>query len=167
MALRNSTPNQQQDLPPDVAAAASAVSAAANIGGSSGTYFLVMRRTADGMRTEMLQPFFGTAAEEKELVRKLQLHLANFRKRQRKTTPIVVRRVEEGSPFFGVLAAGDYYESVADFNEDMSRDRADTTTHRAIQRALHRGAVANIEGVHVSFADAAEVARAEAALSRA
>lgn len=123
-------------------------------------YVVVMRKDVEGnVTTQMTHQV--RVSEVKETVAKISRVLNTARKRMVRSTPVVIREIDENSMHVNKLSVGDFFTSVSELNEALGFDRLRTQTSRTIQRAANRNSKAVIRGVTVSFATYEEVEKAK------
>jgi len=124
-------------------------------------YVAVFSKAEDGtVKTHLLQP--AQVDDVADVVNRISRTTAYSRpKRMKRTSPVIVRKVDPESFFAQTLEVNDFFASVADFNEAIGFDRFRTQTHRQLQSASNRQLLAEFPGgVYATFASAEEVERA-------
>jgi hypothetical protein len=124
------------------------------------TYIAFITHTPEGPTVDMSIPVMMNVTDRAHFYQRVLTMAANARKASSRVTPVVVRKVDDTSPLRSSVEAGDYFPSVADFNEAVGYVRLRTQTSRAIQKAGNRDTTAEFYGVHVSFATLEEVEKA-------
>jgi hypothetical protein len=124
------------------------------------SYIAFITHTENGPAIDLTLPILMTTSERMLFMQRVIGMATSIRKTASRTTPVVVRKVDETSPFKVAVEKGDYFVSVADFNEAIGFSRLRTQTSRQIQKACNRDSHAEFHGVHVSFATLEEVEKA-------